>query len=106
MSTYLDLSNIFHLLQFPTPSGNEYVRKDTALSVLIAMIQSKQLDMFWSVVLGVIGGVLVLLTLKIWEARSQRKTSEMNENRRQGSNECVFQQSTGKQPQEHDNDFC
>ena len=63
--------------------------------------------MFWGVVLGVIGGVLVVLTLKIWEASGQKKTSmEMNENRGQGSNERGFQQSTGKEPQEHDDDSC
>ena len=60
-------------------------------------------DMLRSLVFGVTGGVLVVVGWKIWEAR---KTSEqaVNENREQGSNECVLQHSTGKQPQEHDDD--
>lgn len=62
-------------------------------------------NLFCSVVFGVIGGVLVVLGLKNLEAIGQRNTSEeVNENREQGSNECVFQQPTEKQPQEHDDD--
>lgn len=65
-------------------------------------------EIICSVVFGAIGGVLVMMGLKVWEARGQKETSEeVNENSEQtGSNERVFQQLTGKQPQEHDDDPC
>ena len=60
-------------------------------------------DVIWCVAFGIIGGTLAVLGLKIWEARQETKTgNEVDENRGQETKESVFQHSTGKEPQEHD----
>ena len=57
-------------------------------------------DFFWSVFGGIIGGTLVVLSFKIWEARARREEAE-NQN---GRVESIA--SGLKQAEEHDDRSC
>ena len=62
-------------------------------------------DISWSMVFGILGGVLVVLGFKIWEAIQQKKTEanvkEPEANLRKAQWSLFFPQPTGKEAQEH-----
>ena len=65
-------------------------------------------DIFWSMVFGILGGVLVVLGFKIWESIQQTKTEanveEPEANRRKAQWSLFSPQPTGKEAQEHDDE--
>ena len=58
-------------------------------------------DIFWSMVFGILGGVLVVLGFKIWEALQQTKVEEPEANLRKAQWSPFFPKPTGKEAQEH-----